>query len=666
MILVRKNVILRALGFSHHFGKALLAVLSLPLSLFVTAPAMAQSLSAQDTAIYREAFASFDAGRPGDALAQAARASDPTLAQVLVGFDMARPETQASFATMQDFLDRHSDWPWADDIRREADRRLPSGLPPQQVVSWFASAPAQSMTGLNRHVDALRQLGQDQAARDLVRLRWVDTNYGPEEERELRQRYGAWLRPSDHAARLDRLLWDGRSDAARRLFPLVSSGLRAVAEARLALSSESSRAIKTLAKVPASLSNQPGLVYERVRWARRKGQTRQAISWLARQPSHTDHESEWWTERHILIRRLLEQGSRSEAYRLAAAHGLTGGEDMVEAEFLAGWLALRSLNQPKVAWRHFDRLQRAAGSTSAQARAGYWLGRTAEAMGNADLAMAWYGKAAAWRVLFYGQLAGMKLSANPVLVAGQDPITQDDVNAFQGRFMVRAVRQLQQIRHQPDRARTLLRAVGMSSRDRAAYVQAVALAHEMGVPELAVRIARDGGQKGMMMPVEGYPTLRIPLPSRPEAPLIHAIIRQESGFQTDAKSHAGARGLMQLMPATARQTASRNGLDNDVSDPSDNIRLGSAHLAELIDSYGSYPLSIAAYNAGGGNVGSMLRQFGDPRGRGLEAMVDWIESIPIGETRNYVHRVMESLQVYRARLGGGRSTLGLERDLTGK
>ncbi|MFV3075721.1 lytic transglycosylase domain-containing protein [Niveispirillum fermenti] len=632
---------------------------------------MAWAISSSDIAIYKQAFSAADRGRLEEAHHAARRAKEALPAQVLLWIDLTRPNTDASWEALVAFMARHPDWPNQAALRRNAEARMPATLSSPDVRAWFERNAPLTHAGFDRYIVALMETKASDKAIALVRDRYVNGSFGAVEERDFRGRYVSLLRPEDHVARLDRLLWAGRTDEARRVMPLVSGGQRSLAEARIALAAMSPGVDGAVRRVPAVLAGDAALAYERTRWRRRKDMDDGALELLAvKRPAEEQRTAEWWVERHILARRLMEQGKFKRAYDVVAAHAAKDGLAFAQAEFLAGWLALRRLDKPEAALKHFEALFRGTSSPLSKSRGAYWAGRALAEMGDRQRSTQWFQTATSYGGTFYGLLASdhLDLPAGSTLPA-QPEVTDDHRKAFERQEMVRVVELLTRIEGaDSDRVALFLRKLTVDARTGENYRLIGDLANRIKRPDLAVITSRAAWQDGFVLAGEGFPLLPGKPPSRPEAALIHGIIRQESNFKTDAVSSAGARGLMQVMPATAGGVAKQQGLkrhtaDRLLTDPRHNVEIGSIYLADMIDRFGgSYVLAIAAYNAGPGRVNGWLRAFGDPRGNGVD-VIDWIETMPIYETRNYVQRVLENIHLYRARLGGtpSRMTTDLDR-----
>jgi soluble lytic murein transglycosylase len=518
-----------------------------------------------------------------------------------------------------------------------------------------------------RQADILMDSGHQQQAIDLIRAVWVESDFTAFEEKSLLQRYHGILRGEDQAQRLDRLIWDGQTTQAKRMLRHVGPDTAALGEARLALAEMEPGAERLIARVPAQLQRNPGLLFERMRWRRHKDHDDDAAEILEHAPADLGRPAAWATERLILVRRLLADDKAPLAYRLAVRHGLTEGATFAELEFFAGWVALRFLHQPDAAYNHFVRLYDEVKLPISIARGAYWAARAAEAMGYKQLGAAWYATAAQQITTYYGQLAAMQLGGTISATALAEPQPRpEDVTAFNQNELVRLARELAEC-SADDYVPPFLRRLVDQAKSPAEFTLAAHLAKEVARPDLAVTAAKYASYSGVTLLEEGYPLTELPPGGQIEPPLLLAMTRQESAFDRQATSSAGALGLMQLMPATASRIAKSLRLPFSptrlTSDMRYNVTLGRAYLGSLIDNFsGSYVLAIAAYNAGPARVREWMQDYGDPR-TGKVDVIDWIESIPYSETRNYVQRVLENLQVYRLRLSKETLSFSLASDL---
>ncbi len=634
--------------------------------------AFATPLSRDD---FRQGETAFAAARQGDWAKVrhiADRVSDPTLEKLLVWTDLIRSEANVPFSDRANFIRENPEWPWQRRLRRLAEESMSQTMPPTAVISWFERFEPLTTTGRVRLGAALLATGQQTRGQNIIRNAWINDDFSTAEEQEFVLRYGRLLTTESHLQRLDRLLWEGDRDQALRMFPRVGADDRLVAEARIRLRQMSPRAPATLAQVPTARRRDPGLVYEQLRWQRRSELDEAALRTLGAYPLDPVRPELWWKERSILSRRALADGRVSEAYRIARDHALTDGAAFADAHWLSGWIALRFLQQPAQAAKHFETMFNAVQYPISRSRGAYWAGRAAELAGNKSVAAEWYAKAARHPTTFYGQLATVQRAQGNALKLPPNPVPRPaEAAAFNTHELVRAVEILAAY-GQTSRLRPFVYRVGELQDSVAWQSQAAALANRHGQHHLAVAIAKMAAKDGRVLTVDGYPTVRVPKAPVPtlqtiEDPLVLAMVRQESAFRADAVSPAGARGLMQLMPGTARQVAPTINVSYSqprlTTDTSYNLNLGQAYMAKMLQRFGgSTVLALAAYNAGPNRVEEWMRNSGRPRGD-LFLAIDWIEQIPYAETRNYVQRILENLQVYRLRLGQSASGVTIADDL---
>ena len=633
-------------------------------AVMVAAPVRAQ-LSQADVLVYQAAFEAADLQAWTTARQIEQQAADPLLTDVLDWVAMSNDDGDRSFAEIRTFLDQRPDWPDQRGLRNQAEHLMPPALPAAEVVAYFDAHPPVSVDGTVRYAQALQAVGRGDDARRFLQTTWLDLTVSAQSQDDLIAAVGPLLTPADHAARMDRLIWDGRFQEARWLMGQVDGGTRALAEARIQLANRADGVDALVAAVPASLQADEGLLYERLRWRRRADRVDGAIEIFAQQPTDLRHARAWWTERNIVARRLLRRGDAVRAYQVASGHRQTEGFPRSQAEWLSGWIALSHLNDPQRALGHFQTLYDNVGTPISLGRGAYWSARALEALGRSSEAAQWYAVAAQNNTAFYGQLAATPIGQPTVGALPRDPAPDP---AYASGDLGRIIPALVQI-GQGRRAELFVRAASEAADGNPARVRAIAdQALSLGLPHMAVFAAKQLIFNNVVFYDTGYPIIDLSVADRRvEEALILALMRRESEFNTNAVSPAGARGLMQLMPQTAAGVAGQLGIPHSVglltSDPSHNIRLGSAYLGDMLARFdGSYILAIAAYNAGPGRVDDWLETLGDPRTGGID-VVEWIESVPIYETRNYIMRVLEDVQVYRIRLGNAPVVGGLERDL---
>ena len=624
---------------------------------------------AQGPAIEPAALAAVNFARSGDwtkAFAQASQSKDPVVQKVVRWLDYTRSSPGGRFAEISSFIEQNPDWPLRKTLLRRAEEAL-VGESDDTAADWLRRHPPINGAGHARAAEIMINRGNVAAGTPALRTAWAEGDFTLAQERALLVRFYNRLRPEDHRRRLDWLLWDSQVDAARRMLPLAPADYRAVAEARLALIADATNRDAMLAKVPAQLRTDPGLAFDEARWRRKKDDYDGAAQLLLAHDDTPIRPDMWWSERLNVARRLLAGGNSDIAYRLAQQPSSADAKLNAEAEFLYGYIALRYRKDPGLAFDHFAHILARVTSPYVKSRAAYWGGRAAAAAGKPELAAKWYAAGAEHMVTFYGQLSAHQLGRdappNPVPEPRPDSAAQTSFNAQE---LVRAAHLFLGAGDR-DHARAFLIQMADNAKTPLDFSMIAALAESYGRIDLAIAVARRAIDAGMPLMVHGYPITTLPTGGSAEHPLLLAIVRQESAFAPDAMSQVGARGLMQLMPGTAAGVAKKLALPYSLArlttDGLYNLVLGRSYIERLIEDFGgSYALAIASYNAGPGRVRQWLRDFGDPRGQDI-GMVDWIELIPFNETRTYVQRVLENLQIYRGQAGDTATAFSLASDL---
>ncbi len=639
-------------------GLGLTLGLALGLAL-VAAIRPALALNPKDREVVGEAFAAADGGDWQRAFRLVETVADPLPILSLRWLRMLEAHEPNDFATVAHFLLGHPEWPWPEELQIVAEGTITDPADHELIRRFFQERAPLTTRGTIRYAEALFRINQDEPATALIRRAWVEGDFSPGEEDKFYRKYRQLLTTQDQIQRLDNLLWDYRRRSASRMLARVPEGYRKLAMARLRLQRHQSGVDRALEAVPASLRDDPGLAFDRLRWRRQKRRHDDVIALLLNPPAQLARPARWWFERELQIRRALRGRKFDLAYQLASQHGQTEGEEFVTAEWLAGWLALRFERQPKTALQDFERLYVGATAPVDQARAAYWAGRSAAALDDQTLAGEWYQRAARYHVAYYGQLAADELGRayRPPPPA---PVADASLRAsFENKELVRVARMLIEVDALDQLAPFLIRLA-----DLAASPAEVGLVGELaaasGRPDLVAQVGRFAAYYGQVNDAAAFPIpdlerLIRPPGGEPEAALLLGIARQESVFNTWGTSTEGAQGVLQLMPQTAYLMARALGLRYNrgllTGDPDYNIRLGSHYLKTLLDRYGGETaLAVAAYNAGPRRVDEWLRLHGDPRKGDRYALIDWIELIPFDETRNYVQRVLEGRNMYRRRL----------------
>lgn len=565
-------------------------------------------------------------------------------------------------------------WGWPRESKRQiaAEKQIAiSGLTAQQTVDWFNGAPPQTVDGAISLIRAYESLGQTAQAQTLAKSWWREQAFDLTEQERFYAAFSRHLTAEDHKARLNTLLLGTQGPASRAMLDLVDDNSRQIANAAMALRSGTASATTLYEAAIARNPNHPILSYERARTLRRAKLESLAYPLLSDFPDAPASQAaidNLWVERLSYFRHALKARNYNAAYNAMKGGNFPNGEKKAEAEFFAGWVALLRLNRPDAAISHFEKVKEAGTSPVTQSRAHYWLGRAYEARGaagDAERAKALYVAGGQYIYAFYGQLSAEKAGVTQITL-GKDPVpTEADRQRFEGRDMVKAAKLLGQIGER-DLFNALVLALDDVLPNAEEQALLIDLARTYGSQDLAMRVARVSMQRGFYLPERAYPLRAIPAVRAPESPFVLAITRQESGFDPSVRSHANARGMMQLIPPTARAVARRLSLsytDAKLYEPEYNMTLGAYHLGELVDRFGgSYIMAAAGYNAGPGRPSQWINDCGDPRGASADPL-SFIECTPFTETRNYMMRVMENMQVYRARVNGGTAPLTPMADL---
>ncbi len=614
-------------------------------------------MSPGDRTLTLQALSAIKGGNWKQAEKLIARTRDPLAAKIYYWLAYTKGAGSISFARVTGFANQNPDWPWQMKLRLAAEKALTPDVSDEAVIDWFDAHRPLTPDGLERYLDALERHGQKAKLQKTLRDWWQDALITPSQQDQFLRKYRKYLDADSHRRRLDKLLFKEHFTNARAVAQILGRGYPALAEARIALAANTNGVDGRIASVPAHLANDPGLAYERLRWRRRHNKDFGAMEILHNAPpaAMITNLPDWWMERHIIARRLMEQGQFESAYMLVSKHQQEEGLGFAQAEFLAGWLALRFLDKPWRAFEHFEALYHRVETPVSRARGAYWAGRASDDLGHPEIARQWYRVAARHQTTYYGQLALAALDDEykpPQQLPPERSL--EALNAFNRSEMVQVTRLLHQAGLRRETS-GFLDALADVTDVPENYILVADLAEELDHYHNAVRIAKKGLQKNILMMDHAYPTILSRLRNIDvEWALVHALIRQESAFDYDAQSPAGARGLMQVMPATAMEVARKKGWSHRTewltSQPDHNIRIGSSYIQQMLDQYdNSYPLALAAYNGGPGRVNRWLRELGDPR-KGEIDMLDWVELIPVYETRNYVQRVLEGVYIYRIKL----------------
>lgn len=555
-------------------------------------------------------------------------------------------------------------WPGTLALRRNSERALYRENPPAQaVVQAFNGCQPLTFEGVIILARAYVALGNVKAAQSVLSPFWRTEKLESKDETALTQEFGTLIPVADHRYRMERMFYADRPASALRIAALA--GAQQLAQAWAAAEKGDTNAQRLLDAVP-QVQRSAGYLFAQAEYLRKQGKFADAAAVVMKAPDDREalvDPDAWWVERRVLSRELVDQGDMKTAYQIVAAHAAESPANTVDAEFHAGWYALRGLNDPKRAATHFARIADLAQGPISLSRAYYWLGRAAEA-GAPGSAKDYFTRASAYGTTFYGQLAAERIGSKALTIVYPQPSIEDR-RSFSAREAVSAIRRLQEAGY--DRyADTLYRDLAGQLTSPGELALLAVLAEKQGNHFMALKIGKIAGARGIDVGALSHPLGVIPDSadiSGSGKALAYAIARQESEFNVGAVSSAGARGLLQLMPGTAKQLAKKAGMTFSqtrlTTDAGYNATLGAAFLGEQLDRFnGSYVLTFAGYNAGPNRATEWVSRYGDPRGKDVDEVVDWIERIPYTETRSYVQRVMENYEVYKMRISGQYDIVG--------
>ncbi len=634
------------------------------------AVAATSSTSQADTEALENVIELVRKRKPADATQAQAAISDPVARKLAEWIILRSDDNGASVERYRAFVSANPGWPSQTFLRRRIEAALWDDRRDDATISaWFESESPRSAKGKFSLARAMIARGDRANAERLVRSAWRSDSMSEDTESAALDLFGALITPGDHKARMDFLLYGSEHEAALRAAKRLGANQVALAKARIASHKKAPNSRALLNAVPHELHGDPGYIFSKIQQLRREEKFAEAAQLMLsapKDPGRLHNLDEWWIERRLLSRKLLDTGESRNAYLIARDAALPARDIYkTEQEFTAGWIALRFLNDPATAAQHFARIGVGSVNPTALARAGYWQGRAAEAAGRSQEARAAYTRAAEQSTSYYGQLARAKLGLPQIELNGAPGGRSRGIERLE---IVRAVQLLYQL-DEREIAIPIFGDLGENG-DPDALAGLGELASRHGDARGMLLLGKAALNRGLPFEFYAYPVTGIPpfksIGPEVEQSIVYAIARQESAFNPSVVSPAQAYGLMQVTPDAARYVCKRHGATYDLArlknDSVYNATLGAAELGGLIEDYrGSYILTFAGYNAGRGSVRKWIERYGDPRDPKVDA-VDWVEKIPFSETRNYVQRIMENLQVYRARFGGG-TRLQIEADL---
>ncbi len=561
-----------------------------------------------------------------------------------------------NFANYKNYIDNNAHWPLINSIKLKAESKITFKENDRDLIKYFKENPPQTGWGKIYYGNALLNINEIEKGTSIIKDGYINGRLTRKEQAQVIKKFKNLFNQEDHKKRINELLWDGKYRTASRLIKYVDKDFQKLFEARIGLISFAGGVDDLIARVPKKLTNHPGLVHDRIKWRVKKRKYDSALELLLSisksDPKELQRPDKFWHQKNILIRRLIDKHQYKTAYKLATNHGLTSNADIAAAEWMSGWISITFLNNPQNALHHFEEIWNVSSRPISKARAAYWIGKSHEELGNKEKSQEWYNKASVYNLTFYGQLAGVKseesIFFDPVVNVERD---ESDESIQLNKRVYSAISLLNEF----DRPRIVKKFLkDLADReDIVVASNAMRIATDIGRHDFAVQAGKIFYYNNVILDTKSFPIVNRPEFGKikfPDQSLIHSVIRQESQFDPKAGSHAGAKGLMQLMPYTAKRVSQGLNLEYSKSklteNPNYNVILGSAYLDILLSNLdGSYILTLAAYNAGESRVAAWIKKYGDPRKDDIDP-VDWIELIPFKETRNYVQRVLENVQVY--------------------
>jgi soluble lytic murein transglycosylase len=638
-------------------------------SIIPLAAAATGAPSPLDLAAAKEAIELVHKDRLDEATNTERTISDPLTRKLVEWIILRSDDSEVDFSRYGAFIAANPTWPSLLTLRRHAEAALwQQDADPQTILSYFASEPPLSGKGYLSLARAWLAKNDNGRAYAALRSAWHNTGFSDEVEDRARQIFSGLITPADDKARMDTRLYLKDDDAALRAAHHLDPTELAIAKARIAVSNKSANSKALLDAVPAAAQHDPGYMFSRIQWLRHEDKIKEAAQLMLeapREPSKQIDLDQWWIERRLLARKLLDIGEAKTAYEIAKDAAPPLSENYrVEREFTAGWIALEFLREPNVALAHFARISEGITNPIALARSFYWQGRAAQALGRDREARTYYETAAHYPTAYYGQLARAQLRLDDLALHELPPPAErrplELGRAFEILYSI----------DQPDIVAGMAADVADKSNDAEGLAALAEITAHHNDARATVLIGKTALGRGFHLERYAFPAFGVPnyrqIGPEVERCVVYAIVRQESAFNPKDRSSANALGLMQVTPAAGRDTAKRFNVPFDqhrlMSDIAYNAQLGTAELGNDIASWrGSYILAFVAYNAGPRRAQEWIEQYGDPRDHNVDP-IDWIERIPIAETRNYVERVLENMQVYRARLENNPKLL-IEADL---
>ena len=613
----------------------------------------------KDFEIAKKAISEMKKSKWSTALGIAKKAKDKSIYNFIQWRHLLTKGNQASFYDYKVFIDQNSRYPRIGRLKYLAEHKLSTAkVSPKKIINWFSVD--QPLSGYGKMIlgESFILTGEKNKGAKLIKDGWITADLSKNELRFYRKKFKKYLNADDYIKRADYLAWNSKRWDLKRLLRYLPTDYELLYTARYILMTKGYGVDQAIKNVPSKLKNDAGLNYDRLKWRRKRGRVDSSLEILLNIKNNKEYlvkPEKWWKEREIISRALIYKKNYETAYKISSNHGMSSGSDFAAAEWLSGWIALSFLKDPLLAKDHFQNFYENVNYPISTSRGAYWLARTYEKLGNKDQSNKWYKEASKFLTTYYGQLAFLKLNPNGKFELEKDMVVDDKYRkVFFNKELVKITYLLDELKYDKY-TKFILRHLANDNIPNGSEILAAELATNIERYDFAIQISKISSYQKRFHNKFNYPIISTPKTINgrkiPESAFILSIIRQESEFDLSANSHAGAKGLMQLMPYTAKLVSKQAKLPYSKSrlttDPEYNINLGSHYIAGLILQYdGAYPFAVAAYNAGPNRVKYWKKLNKNPQKKQID-YVDWVELIKFRETRNYVQRVLENYNVYR-------------------
>ncbi len=655
-VIVKKELVLKEKKLSFKIPKKKPTVAGISSAMNIK---ISRYYNKKDFGLAKKAISEMQKSKWSSALKIAKKAKDNSIYNFIQWRHLLTSGNQASFYDYQVFLNKNSDYPRISRVKYLAEHKLSTeSVSPKKIIKWFGKNDPLSGYGKMILGESNILIGEKNKGIKLIKEGWVTADLSKNELKYFRKKYKKYLNADDYIKRADYLAWNGDRWDLQRLLRYLPKDYELLYNARHLLMSKGYGVDQAIANVPQKFKNDAGLNYDRLKWRRKKGRVDSSTEILLKIRNDKEYlvrPDKWWKEREIISRALLYKKKYEISYKISSNHGMTEGSEYAAAEWMSGWIALSFLNDPITAKDHFKNFYENVSYPISLSRGAYWLGRAYEKIGEREQSNNWYREATKYLTTYYGQLAFLKLNPNGKFELEKDiEIDPKYRIKFFNKELVKISYLLDELK-KDKYTKHILRHLANDNIAKGSEVLAAELATSINRYDFAIQVSKIASYQKRFHNKYNYPIISTPkyINKRkiPESALILSIIRQESEFDLEANSHAGAKGLMQLMPYTAKLVSKQAKLPYSKSrlttDPEYNINLGSHYIAGLILQYdGAYPFAVAAYNAGPNRVKYWKKINKDPQKKQVD-YVDWVELIKFRETRNYVQRVMENYNVYR-------------------